>query len=454
LLEKILELTNQQQQVAGASNGMAHSSGMNGLPGSNMAGNNIGGLAGLLQYHKPTKKSEKIHIPVEKYPNYNFIGLIIGPRGKTQKELEAKTGCKIAIRGKGSVKEGARGRRDGSVDTADYEPLHVVVTGDDPRAVTAAATMIREMLIVIDDEKNVHKQQQLRELALLNGTLKDDTDGNSNAAMYCPICAEKGHRAFECPKRFNAASGAPTIAVKCAICGDTSHPTRDCKLASSSGGGTASNVPPLPNENNIDSEYQSFMAELDGKSTTPAMPPPVSALPLPPPPPSGDIVPPTLPPPSLPPPPSSITTTTLGDGTIPNPMSLPPPPLPPPQVPGPLVGLPPPPPPPQPATTIYNNNLPPPPNVPVPYSYQTAPPQQQPYYQQEQYPPPASFTDQQQQSAHFNYNGAPGYPPSGAVPTTTTTTMVQPGEETATWDPNAYYGANNNNTTSLNWWEQ
>ena len=158
LLEKILDLTNQQQ--GGAGNGIA-ASGMNGLLGSNITGTNVGGLVGLLQYHKPTKKSEKIHIPVEKYPNYNFIGLIIGPRGKTQKELEAKTGCKIAIRGKGSVKEGARGRRDGSVDTADFEPLHVVVTGDDPRAVTAAATMIREMLIVIDDEKNVHKQQQL-----------------------------------------------------------------------------------------------------------------------------------------------------------------------------------------------------------------------------------------------------------------------------------------------------
>ena len=161
LLEKILALTNQQQQQQSGgsiptSNGLVPSMGMNGPPYT--AGAPMGGLAGLLQYHKPTKKSEKIHIPVEKYPNYNFIGLIIGPRGKTQKELEAKTGCKIAIRGKGSVKEGARGRRDGTIDTADYEPLHVVVTGDDPRAVTAAATMIREMLVVIDDEKNVHKQ--------------------------------------------------------------------------------------------------------------------------------------------------------------------------------------------------------------------------------------------------------------------------------------------------------
>ena len=47
----------------------------------------------------------------------------------------------------------------------DDEPLHVVITGDDQRSVDAATDMIQQMLVVIDDEKNVHKQQQLRELA-------------------------------------------------------------------------------------------------------------------------------------------------------------------------------------------------------------------------------------------------------------------------------------------------
>ena len=141
------------------------------------------------------RRVKKIRVPVEEHPNYNFIGLIIGPRGKTQKELEAKTGCKIAIRGRGSVKEGACGRRDGKVMDGDNEPLHVAISGDDQRAVDAASEMIEQMLVVIDDEKNVHKQQQLRELALLNGTLKEND-------AFCEICGEKGHRSFECPKRF------------------------------------------------------------------------------------------------------------------------------------------------------------------------------------------------------------------------------------------------------------
>lgn len=56
---------------------------------------------------KPMKKKKKIFIPVKEYPNYNFFGLIIGPRGNTQKRMQKETNCKIAIRGRGSVKEGA-----------------------------------------------------------------------------------------------------------------------------------------------------------------------------------------------------------------------------------------------------------------------------------------------------------------------------------------------------------
>jgi hypothetical protein len=39
-------------------------------------------------------------VPVKEYPGYPFIGLILGPRGNTQKKLERETGAKIVIRGK------------------------------------------------------------------------------------------------------------------------------------------------------------------------------------------------------------------------------------------------------------------------------------------------------------------------------------------------------------------
>ena len=348
------------------------------------------------------KRVKKIPIPIDKHPNYNFIGLIIGPRGKTQKELEAKTGCKIAIRGKGSVKEGARGRRDGKVMEGDNEPLHVVISGDDQRAVDAAGEMITQMLIVMDDEKNVHKQQQLRELALLNGTLKEDE--------FCQICAEKGHRSFECPKRFARNNSRPV--VKCAICGDTSHPTRDC---------TQKQAPPenQKNQQEIDSDYLSFMAELDGKKVEkPAATAPAAAATAA----STVNSPPAV---NLPPPPAAA-----GQA------SLPPPP----------VGLPPPPPPPP------NGNLPPPPPAANGHGYyggQQHPPHGQPPQHQQyggqgygnQYQHPQGGYGQQQQQHQQQQQQQH---------------QVRPGEETSGWDPTSYYGGygGQGGAGGFNWWEK
>ena len=116
----------------------------------------------------------------------------------------------------------------------------------DQESVDKASEMVEEMLVVTDDEKNVHKQQQLREFALLNGTLKDEE--------FCHICAEKGHRTFECPKRFTM--NKPMNTIKCAICGDTSHPTRDCQMKPKDAAQT--------DEKRLDNDYQNFMNELDG----------------------------------------------------------------------------------------------------------------------------------------------------------------------------------------------
>uniref|UniRef100_A0A7S3L3Q7 Branchpoint-bridging protein n=1 Tax=Amphora coffeiformis TaxID=265554 RepID=A0A7S3L3Q7_9STRA len=342
------------------------------------------------------KRIKKIPIPIEKHPNYNFIGLIIGPRGKTQKELEAKTGCKIAIRGRGSVKEGARGRRDGKIMEGDNEPLHVVVSGDNQRAVDAATDMVTQMLVVIDDEKNVHKQQQLRELALLNGTLKDDE--------FCEICAEKGHRAFACPKRFAMRKNTP--AIKCAICGDTSHPTSDCTRKQAT----------VAENKELDSEYQSFMAELDGKKPE-AKP---SSSPM-------DNRAPPAPPVGLPPPP---------------PANLPPPP--------PAAGhLPPPPP----------ANLPPPPTnnarSPPDNSYYNRPPANgyghppgAPGYGQQQSPSNA-YGNQQQQYQGYGQQQQQQQPGSHGQPR-----QVRPGEETAGWDPSSYYGSYGGGAGGFNWWDK
>ena len=68
--------------------------------------------------------SKKLMIPVDQYPGYNFIGLLIGPGGSKQRELvdEAGGNVKISIRGKGSSSSNANPHQA-------EEPLHVLLEG-------------------------------------------------------------------------------------------------------------------------------------------------------------------------------------------------------------------------------------------------------------------------------------------------------------------------------------
>ena len=72
------------------------------------------------------KFEEKVFIPIKEHPEVNFIGLIIGPRGNTQKRLVQETGCQVVIRGKGSVKDGRRARRDGKSDPTEVSRVAAV----------------------------------------------------------------------------------------------------------------------------------------------------------------------------------------------------------------------------------------------------------------------------------------------------------------------------------------
>jgi hypothetical protein len=205
------------------------------------------------------KKMKKIYIPVDEFPDYNFIGLIIGPRGKTQKHMESETNTKISIRGKGSVKDGGKGYRGPTQnDKNQEEPLHVVITGEDIINVDRACDMIQDLLKPLSDEQNPHKMAQLRELAVIQGTLREELE-------FCSICGEKGHRQYECPHRTRTYEMS---GVKCTFCGATSHPTRDCpikrKQDSSNGTGTDVNTSDPNHIKQLDNEYNDFMDELTG----------------------------------------------------------------------------------------------------------------------------------------------------------------------------------------------
>ncbi|CAE5962989.1 unnamed protein product [Arabidopsis arenosa] len=190
--------------------------------------------------YRPPKLHKKLFIPMKDFPGYNFIGLIIGPRGNTQKRMERETGAKIVIRGKGSVKEGRhQQKKDLKYDPSENEDLHVLVEADTQDALEAAAGMVEKLLQPVDEVLNEHKRQQLRELATLNGTIRDEE--------FCRLCGEPGHRQYACPSRTNTFKSD----VLCKICGDGGHPTIDCPVKGTTG-------------KKMDDEYQNFLAELGG----------------------------------------------------------------------------------------------------------------------------------------------------------------------------------------------
>lgn len=85
---------------------------------------------------------KKVYIPNREYPDVNFLGLLIGPRGRTQKELESRTGARILIRGKGSQKGGEYSGPSGNPDDDDEQ--HVSIEGTE-EAVSKALAEVRSI---------------------------------------------------------------------------------------------------------------------------------------------------------------------------------------------------------------------------------------------------------------------------------------------------------------------
>lgn len=156
----------------------------------------------------------KIYFPIKDYPGYNFLGLIIGPRGSTHRQLEQQTHCKIVIRGRGTGREG---KSNYELIAQDDDP-HVMITGDNEDDVAEAERIINELLQPLDDDKNIHKQKQMKQLAELNGLHE------MNAR--CPYCGMTGHDQFKCPNR---PSREKRVAVRGSGVRQSGHPMRDLR---------------------------------------------------------------------------------------------------------------------------------------------------------------------------------------------------------------------------------
>ncbi|KAI1843124.1 hypothetical protein JX266_010651 [Neoarthrinium moseri] len=217
-------------------------------------------------YRRPTKTQEKVYVPVNDYPEINFIGLLIGPRGNTLKKMETESGAKIAIRGKGSVKEG-KGRSDAAHASNQEEDLHCLIMADTEEKVNKAKKLVHNIIETaasIPEGQNELKRNQLRELAALNGTLRDDEN------QACQNCGQIGHRKYDCPEKQNF-----TANIICRVCGNAGHMARDCpdrqKGASWRNDGPPNRQPAgrIGGGDAVDREYEQLMQELGGGSGGP-----------------------------------------------------------------------------------------------------------------------------------------------------------------------------------------
>lgn len=188
------------------------------------------------------KYTDKVDIPQDDFPEINFVGLLIGPRGNSLKSLEKETGAKIIIRGKGSVKDGKLARKEAGPLPGEDEPLHAYITGTTIEVVERAKIRINEIIqqgIEIPESMNELRRQQLRELALLNGTLREN----------------------ECLNKLKILTEAETIVTNtiiCPICGSAGHIASDCMMRGSL---TKEQLEKLEKES-VDTEYSALMKEL------------------------------------------------------------------------------------------------------------------------------------------------------------------------------------------------
>ncbi|XP_073145365.1 KH domain-containing protein At5g56140 [Henckelia pumila] len=143
------------------------------------------------------KQTIRVDVPVDQYPNFNFVGRLLGPRGNSLKRVEATTDCRVLIRGRGSIKDPVREEAMRGKPGYEHlnEPLHILVEAELPVEIIDARLMqareiLEDLLKPMDESQDFYKKQQLRELAMLNGTLREE--GSQMSGSVSPFNGNLG----------------------------------------------------------------------------------------------------------------------------------------------------------------------------------------------------------------------------------------------------------------------
>uniref|UniRef100_A0A1I7T9F4 KH domain-containing protein n=1 Tax=Caenorhabditis tropicalis TaxID=1561998 RepID=A0A1I7T9F4_9PELO len=175
-----------------------------------------------------TTHTEKVFVPAKEHPDYNFVGRILGPRGMTAKQLEQETGCKIMVRGRGSMRDKKKEELNRGKPNWEHlsEELHVLIQCEDTanRAkvkLLRAMDEVKKLLVPAPEGEDELKRKQLMELAIINGTYRSGADQNALAAAHLAAVKQQPLAALQAaalqrgviPMMANGISRSPTMAV-------------------------------------------------------------------------------------------------------------------------------------------------------------------------------------------------------------------------------------------------
>ncbi|XP_003700858.1 KH domain-containing, RNA-binding, signal transduction-associated protein 3 isoform X2 [Megachile rotundata] len=127
---------------------------------------------------KPIRVSVKVLVPVREHPKFNFVGKLLGPKGNSMKRLQEETMCKMAVLGRGSMKDRQKEEEYRMSLDPKYahlsDDLHVEITALAPPAeayarIAFALAEVRKYLIP-DNNDNI-RQEQMREMEM---SMNDD----------------------------------------------------------------------------------------------------------------------------------------------------------------------------------------------------------------------------------------------------------------------------------------
>ncbi|XP_065077292.1 branchpoint-bridging protein-like isoform X2 [Ochlerotatus camptorhynchus] len=138
---------------------------------------------------KPIKIAVRVQVPVRDHPKFNFVGKLLGPKGNSLKRLQEETMCKMAVLGKGSMRDRKKEEELRLSGDPRYshlsEDLHVEIStytapAEAHARIAYALAEVRRFLV--PDYHDDIRQEQMWEMQALNSaqSVPNGTNGNCN----------------------------------------------------------------------------------------------------------------------------------------------------------------------------------------------------------------------------------------------------------------------------------